>query len=144
MVFHKKYTNDWERFVALSQSIRDEQSSKLVKDVIVLMISIAFIIAVMFFYRFEVKQDYLTYQQAFGALAAIFSLIVIWSFVTDAKMKRIKEKSPFFPEIQVLEKKLSDCHAIIEGFELIENKNEGHKFIEDFLLKHGQNTLSHN
>ncbi len=90
MVFHKKYTKEWEKFITLSQNIKNEQSSKLLKDFIVLMISISFIIAVMFFYRFEVKQEYLTYQQVFGALAAIFSLIVIWSFVTDAKMKRIK------------------------------------------------------
>ena len=139
MVFHKKYTNDWERFIALSQNIRDEQSSKLVKDVIVLMISIAFVVGLMFFYRFEIKQDYLTYQQAFGVLGAIFSLILIWSFVTDFKMKKIKENSLHYSEIKILEKKLSNAQAILEGFELIESKNEGQKFIEDFLLQHSEN-----
>lgn len=139
MVFHKKYTNEWERFIILSQNIRDEQSSKLVKDVIVLMVSIAFIVGLMFFYRFEIKQDYLTYQQAFGVLASIFSLILIWTFVTDFKMKKIKENSSHYSEIKMLEKKLSNAQAMVEGFELIESKNEGQKFIEDFLLQHSEN-----
>ena len=139
MVFHKKYTNEWERFIILSQNIRDEQSSKLVKDVIVLMVSIAFIVGLMFFYRFEIKQDYLTYQQAFGVLGSIFSLILIWTFVTDLKMKQIKENSSHYSEIKMLEKKLSNAQAMVEGFELIESKNEGQKFIEDFLLQHSEN-----
>jgi hypothetical protein len=139
MVFHKKYSEEWERYITLSHKIKKEQSSKLFKDCIVLMISIAFIIAAMFFYRFEIKQDHLTYQQAFGALAAIFSLITIWTFTTDIKMKKIKEESPYFPETQSLENKLSNSQAMLEGFELIENKKKGKEFIESLLLKHAEN-----
>jgi hypothetical protein len=144
MVFHKKYGEEWERYITLSQNIKDEQSSKLFKDCIVLIISIVFIIAAMFFYRFEMKQDYLTYQQAFGTLGAIFSLILIWTFVTDIKMKKIKKESLHFSEIQALENKLSNSQAMLEGFELIESKSKGKEFIEYLLLKHGENSQSHN
>lgn len=139
MVFHKKHTKEWEKFITLSQNIKNEQSSKLLKDFIALMISISFIVAAMFFYRFEIKQDYLTYQQVFGTLGAIFSLILIWSLVTDFKMKKIKERSSHYPEIKTLEKRLSNAQAMLEGFELIESKNEGQKFIEDFFLQYSEN-----
>lgn len=139
MVFHKKYQNEWERFLHLSLQLKKIEEKLILKETFVFLVAAGFIFSLMVVYSFYIKEAPLTQAEGVNTIASIFVLGALWAFSMNHKLENVAKNAPFFEEFKTLKVKLSDNQALLEGYELIEQNVEGKRCIEDFLLTFAKN-----